>query len=98
MTNPSIVFVHGIWADGSSFGKVIPALQSEGYEVSSTQNTLRSTACSASSNPIIIWRSHFSSADFALGKCARARGVIEKRLPRLSSDSPRRISSRPASC
>lgn len=23
-TKPSIVFVHGIWADGSCFGKVIP--------------------------------------------------------------------------
>ena len=32
-TKPSIVFVHGIWADGSSFSKVIPALQAEGYEV-----------------------------------------------------------------
>jgi hypothetical protein len=32
-TKPSIVFVHGIWADGSSFGKVIPTLQSEGHEV-----------------------------------------------------------------
>ena len=26
---PSIVFAHGIWADGSSFIKVIPRLQSE---------------------------------------------------------------------
>ena len=25
-TKPSIVFVHGIWADGSSLGKVIPTL------------------------------------------------------------------------
>ena len=25
-SQPSIVFVHGIWADGSSFSKVIPAL------------------------------------------------------------------------
>ena len=30
---PSIVFCHGIWADGSSFGKVIPPLQADGYEV-----------------------------------------------------------------
>ena len=29
----SIVVVHGIWADGSSFAKVIPALQKEGHEV-----------------------------------------------------------------
>ena len=30
-TKPSIVFCHGIWADGSSFSKVIPPLQVEGY-------------------------------------------------------------------
>ena len=28
-TKPSIVFCHGIWADGSCFSKVIPALQAE---------------------------------------------------------------------
>jgi len=32
-TKPSIVFVHGIWADGSSFSKVIPTLRAEGHEV-----------------------------------------------------------------
>ncbi len=40
-TKPGIVFAHGIWADGSSFSKVIPALQAEGYEVVSTQNSLQ---------------------------------------------------------
>src|SRR2546426_10573658 len=39
-TKPSIVFVHGIWADGSSFGKVIPTLQAEGYEVVAAQHSL----------------------------------------------------------
>jgi len=39
-TKPSIVLVHGIWADGSSFRKVIPALQAEGHEVIATQHTL----------------------------------------------------------
>ena len=34
---PSIVFCHGIWADGSSFSKVIPPLQAEGYEVIAAQ-------------------------------------------------------------
>jgi hypothetical protein len=29
---PSIVFVHGLWADGSCFGKLIPTLQAEGHE------------------------------------------------------------------
>src|SRR5258707_6011764 len=36
-TKPSIVFCHGIWADGSCFNKVIPALQAEGYEVIAAQ-------------------------------------------------------------
>ena len=36
-TKPSIVFCHGIWADGSSFSKVIPPLQAEGYEVMAAQ-------------------------------------------------------------
>jgi len=31
-TKPSIVFCHGIWADGSCFNKVIPTLQAEGFE------------------------------------------------------------------
>jgi len=35
-TKPSIVFAHGLWADGSCFSKVIPALLAEGYEVMST--------------------------------------------------------------
>src|SRR5258708_15434757 len=34
---PSIVFCHGIWADGSSFSKVIPPLQADGYEVMAAQ-------------------------------------------------------------
>jgi pimeloyl-ACP methyl ester carboxylesterase len=39
-TQPSIVFSHGIWADGSCFSKVIPALQAAGHEVVSAQNSL----------------------------------------------------------
>src|SRR5215813_8774154 len=36
-TKKSIVFCHGIWADGSCFSKVIPPLQAEGYEVIAAQ-------------------------------------------------------------
>jgi hypothetical protein len=36
-TKPSIVFCHGIWADGSCFNKVIPTLQAEGYELMAAQ-------------------------------------------------------------
>src|ERR1700687_2728065 len=36
----SIVLAHGLWADGSSFSKVIPALQADGHQVVSAQNSL----------------------------------------------------------
>jgi pimeloyl-ACP methyl ester carboxylesterase len=39
-TKPSIVFAHGLFADGSCYSKVIPALQADGYEVMSAQNSL----------------------------------------------------------
>ena len=41
-SKPSIVFCHGIWADGSCFEKLIPTLQAEGYEVMSAQYGLDS--------------------------------------------------------
>jgi pimeloyl-ACP methyl ester carboxylesterase len=34
---PSIVFSHGIWADGSCFQKLIPTLRSEGHQVIAAQ-------------------------------------------------------------
>lgn len=37
-TKPTIIFVHGLWADGSSWNKVIPTLQTQGYNVISVQN------------------------------------------------------------
>src|SRR6186713_2647154 len=40
----SIVFVHGLWADGSCFSKLIPALQAEGHEVIAAQYGLDSHA------------------------------------------------------
>jgi pimeloyl-ACP methyl ester carboxylesterase len=43
-SKPSIVFVHGIWADGSSFSKLIPALQAEGHEVIAAQYGLDTLA------------------------------------------------------
>jgi pimeloyl-ACP methyl ester carboxylesterase len=38
--NKSIVFAHGIWADGSCFSKLIPPLRAAGYEVLSSQHGL----------------------------------------------------------
>jgi pimeloyl-ACP methyl ester carboxylesterase len=41
---PSIVFAHGLWADGSCFAKVIEPLIADGYEVIATQNHLNTVA------------------------------------------------------
>ncbi|WP_034091716.1 alpha/beta fold hydrolase [Streptacidiphilus albus] len=38
----SIVFAHGLWADGSCFSKLIPTLQAEGHQVYSSQHGLDS--------------------------------------------------------
>src|SRR6201984_3345489 len=43
-SKPSIVFVHGLWADGSCFSKLIPTLQKEGFEVIASQHGLDSHA------------------------------------------------------
>src|SRR5487761_714711 len=36
-SKPSIVFSHGIWADGSCFQKLIPTLRAEGHQVIAAQ-------------------------------------------------------------
>jgi pimeloyl-ACP methyl ester carboxylesterase len=43
-TRPTIIFVHGIWADGSCWNEDIYALHSKGYNVISVQNPLTSLA------------------------------------------------------
>ncbi len=40
----SIVLVHGAFADGSSWNKVIPILEAEGFAVTAVQNPLKSLA------------------------------------------------------
>jgi pimeloyl-ACP methyl ester carboxylesterase len=40
----NIVLVHGAWADGSSWSKVIPILKSAGYNVTAVQMPLNSLA------------------------------------------------------
>lgn len=41
---PTVVLVHGAWADGSSWAKVIPLLQAKGIRVLGVQNPLTSLA------------------------------------------------------
>ena len=43
-TKPSIVLVHGAWADGSSWSRVIALLQDRGYTVYAPANPLRGLA------------------------------------------------------
>lgn len=44
MSYPHIVLVHGAWADGSSWSKVIPLLQDKGHAVTAVQPPLTSLA------------------------------------------------------
>ncbi len=41
-SKPGIVFAHGLWADGSCFQKLVPALQADGHEVICSQHGLDS--------------------------------------------------------
>src|SRR5258705_5262256 len=41
---PSIVLVHGAFADGSSWRKIIPLLEEDGFTVTAVQNPLKSLA------------------------------------------------------
>ncbi|MBM3116215.1 alpha/beta hydrolase [Jeongeupia naejangsanensis] len=43
-TQLRVVLVHGAWADGSSWSKVIPLLEAEGFEVTAAQLPLSSLA------------------------------------------------------
>ena len=83
---PSIVFAHGIWADGSSFGKVIPTLQAEGHETIVVQygldsneddvaTTLR-TLGRVSSPAILVAHSYGGSVITAAGTDDRVVGLV----------------------
>lgn len=42
MKNPTVILVHGAFADGSGWGNVIPLLENAGYDVIAVQNPLTS--------------------------------------------------------
>src|SRR5690242_7305248 len=58
VTKPSIVFAHGLWADGSCFGKLIPTLLAEGYEVMASQHGLDSLATDVAAVKACLARVH----------------------------------------
>ena len=60
---PTIVFAHGLWADGSCYSKVINLLVADGYEVIATQNHLNTveddaaavrTSLGRASGPVVL--------------------------------------------
>jgi pimeloyl-ACP methyl ester carboxylesterase len=83
---PSIVFCHGIWADGSCFGKMISPLRSEGYEVISAQYNLDSaqsdidavirTLGRVSSPSILVGHSYGGAVITAAGIDDRVVGLV----------------------
>ena len=85
-TKPSIVFVHGLWADGSCFTKVIPPLQAEGYQVIASQHSLDSlkgdvaavkrTLGRVSSPAILVGHSYGGTVITAAGTDDRVAGLV----------------------
>lgn len=83
---PSIVFAHGLWADGSCFNKVIPALQAEGHQVVSAQNsldtlkgdvsTVRRALGRVSSPAILVGHSYGGTVITAAGTDDRVAGLV----------------------
>ena len=84
-TKPSIVFAHGLWADGSCFSKLIPTLQAEGYQVASSQHSLDTpegdvaallhTLGRVSSPAILVGHSYGGSVITAAGTDDRVAGL-----------------------
>ena len=85
-TKPSIVFCHGIWADGSCFSKVIPALQAEGCQCIAAQYALNTTADDVatvkqalgrvSSPAILVGHSYGGSVITGAGTDDRVAGLV----------------------
>jgi pimeloyl-ACP methyl ester carboxylesterase len=85
-TKPSIVFCHGLWADGSCFSKVIPALQAEGHQVIAAQYalntvaddvaTVRGTLGRVNSPAILVGHSYGGSVITGAGTDNRVAGLV----------------------
>jgi pimeloyl-ACP methyl ester carboxylesterase len=85
-TKLSVVFAHGLWADGSCYSKVIPTLQAEGHEVVSVQNSLDTLAGDVaavrralgrvSSPAILVGHSYGGTVITAAGTDDRVAGLV----------------------
>ena len=85
-TKKSIVFCHGLWADGSCFSKLIVPLQAEGYECIASQHGLNSTeedvavakaTIGRANNPVIlVGHSYGGSVITGAGTDDRVAGLV----------------------
>ena len=85
-SKPSIVFCHGLWADGSCFSKLIPPLQADGHEVIAAQYgldtpegdvaTVIRTLGRVSSPAILVGHSYGGTVITAAGTDDRVAGLV----------------------
>ena len=83
---PSLVFCHGLWADGSCFSKLIPPLRADGHEVITSEYGLDShqgdVDCTlralgrVSSPAILVGHSYGGSVITAAGTDERVAGLV----------------------
>jgi pimeloyl-ACP methyl ester carboxylesterase len=83
---PSIVFAHGLWADGSCFSKVMAPLQAEGYQVLASQHGLdtlegdvaavRRTIGRANAPVLLVGHSYGGTLITAAGTDDRVAGLV----------------------
>jgi pimeloyl-ACP methyl ester carboxylesterase len=83
---PSIVFCHGLWADGSCFGKVISPLQADGHQVIAAQYgldtpeedvaTVIRTLGRVNRPAILVGHSYGGSVITAAGTDERVAGLV----------------------
>ena len=70
----NVVIVHGAWADGSSWSKVIPLLQAKGLHVVAVQNPLTSLAddVAATRRAIVVGSTLTMSIQRPIQPCTQA--------------------------
>ena len=101
---PSIVFAHGLWADGSCFQKLIPALQADGYEVMCSQHGLDSlkgdvecvTRCfgRVSAPVVLVGHSYGGTLITHAGTDSRVAALVYTRPSHPTRPKPRKACSR----
>lgn len=108
----NVVLVHGLFADGSSWGKVIPLLQAQGLHVTAVQNPLTSLADDAAAvkralaqqdgPTLLVGHSYAGMVISEAGDEAKVAGLvyIAARAPDAGEDYPaltRKFTPAPAS-